>query len=169
MLKKILMAALMLAPMSVMAQKFAHYDYAAVAQAMPEYKTATTELENTGKQFQADLEEMQKEIQTRYEKYQTEVNEQTPANIRQRKEQEIMDLQERYQRAQEDNAKAFQELQQTKMQPIIARVSEAVAAVAKEGGYVYIFDKSQSSPAFYINESLSEDITEKVRAKLGVK
>ena len=55
-----------------------------------------------------------------------------------------------------------------KMQPTIPKVGEAVAAVAKEGGYVYIFDKSQSGPQFYINEALSEDVTAKVRTKLGI-
>lgn len=168
-MKKIMtLAAIALAAITANAQKFAHYDYSSIVQAMPEYKTATTELENTGKQYQADLEEMQKEIQTRYEKYQNEVNEQTPANIRQRKEQEIMDLQQRFQQAQEENTKAFQELQQSKMQPIIAKVNDAVAAVAKEGGYLYIFDKSQVGPNFYINEALSEDVTAKVRTKLGI-
>lgn len=169
MTKKILLiAAFAVAAFTANAQKFAHYDYATVVQALPDYKTATTELEATGKQYQTDLEEMQKEIQTRIEKYQNEVNDQTPQNIRQRKEQEIMDLQQRFQQAQEENAKVFQELQQTKMQPIITKVSEAVAAVAKEGGYVYIFDKSQSGPQFYINEALSEDVTAKVRTKLGI-
>lgn len=168
MIKKIVLAALMLAPLSAMAQKFAHYDQTTVVQALPEYKTAMTELENTAKQYQTDLEEMQKEIQTRYEKFQTEVNEQTPANIRQRKEQEIQDLYERFQHAQEDNAKSYQELQQTKMQPIIAKVSDAVAAVAKEGNYIYVIDKAQSTPGFYINESISEDVTAKIRTKLGI-
>ncbi|MCQ2266303.1 MAG: OmpH family outer membrane protein [Bacteroidaceae bacterium] len=168
-MKKIItLAAIAVAALTASAQKFAHYDYATVVQALPEYKTATAELEATGKQYQTDLEEMQKEIQTRYEKYQTEVNDQTPANIRQRKEQEIMDLQQRFQQAQEDNAKAFQELQSTKMQPIVAKVSDAVAAVAKEGGYVYVFDKSQSGPNFYINEAISEDVTAKIRTKLGI-
>lgn len=168
-MKKILtLAAISLAALTASAQKFAHYDQTTLVQAMPEYKTATAELEATGKQYQTDLEEMQKEIQNRYEKYQKEVNDQTPANIRQRKEQEIMDLQQRFQQAQEDNAKAFQELQQSKMQPVFTKLSDAIAVVAKEGGYVYIFDKSQSNPSFYINEAISEDVTAKIRAKLGI-
>lgn len=166
--KIILLAALTLAAFTASAQKFAHFDYATVVQALPDYKTATTELEATGKQYQTDLEEMQKEIQTRIEKYQKEVNDQTPQNIRERKEQEIMDLQQRFQQAQEENAKAFQELQQAKMQPILAKVNDAVAAVAKEGGYIYILDKGQSSAQFYINEALSEDVTAKIRTKLGI-
>lgn len=166
--KIIILAAIALAAVTASAQKFGHYDYATVVQAMPQYKTAQAELEAEGKKYQTDLEEMQKEIQTRIEKYQQEVNDETPANIRQRKEQEIMDLQQRFQQAQEDNAKAFQELQQSKMQPIIGRLNEAVATVAKEGGYLYIFDKSQISPAFYINEAMSDEVTAKIRAVLGI-
>lgn len=168
MFKKLIMAALMLAPVSAMAQKFAHYDQAAVVQALPEYKTATAELETIGNQYKTDLEEMQKEIQTRYEKFQKEVTDKTPENIRARKQQEIEELYQRFQQAQEENAKAFQEQQQTKMQPILTKVSDAVAAVAKEGAYVYIFDKAQSNLSFYINEALSEDVTAKIRTKLGI-
>ena len=86
MIKKILMLALLCAPLSLAAQKVATFDYAEVMQALPAFRTAQTELETVGKKYQADLEGMQKEIQTKIDKYRSEVNEQTPANIRQRRE-----------------------------------------------------------------------------------
>lgn len=169
MMKKILMLLLVAAPLSLAAQKFAHFNYADVMQALPAYKAAQTELENMGKKYQADLADMEKEIQTKYEKYQTEVNDSTPANIRQRKEQEIMDLRQRYEQAVQDNSQAFQQAQQTKMQPVIQKVVEAVNTVAREGGYVYIIDKQASQAAgIFFNETLSEDVTKKVMAKLGI-
>lgn len=169
MLKKLIMAALMLAPISAVAQKFAHYDQAAVVQNLPEYKTATAELETIGKKYQTELEEMQKEIQTLAEKFQKEAaDKSTPEAIRQRKQQQLEEQYQRFQQSQEEYAKSFQEEQQTKMQPILTKVADAVAAVAKEGGYVYVFDKSQSNLSFYINEALSEDVTAKVRTKLGI-
>ena len=167
MFKKLLLAALLLAPVSVMAQKFGHYD-GAVIENLPEYKTAMTELEELGKNYQTELEEMQKELQTRYEKYQQEIKPTTPQNIVQRKQKEIEDLQMRLQQANEDNTKAFQEAQQQKMQPIIVKVQDAVSAVAKEGGYIYILDKRNSNHTFYINETVSEDVTDKLKAKLGL-
>ena len=85
-----MLAVLLAAPLTLCAQsaaKFAHFDYAAVAQAMPEYKTAMTELEALGQKYQTELEGMQTELQTKYEKYQKEVTEETPENIRTRRQQ----------------------------------------------------------------------------------
>ncbi len=168
MIKKILMLLLVAAPLSLAAQKYAHFNYAEVMQALPAYKTTTAELESMGKKFQADLASMEKEIQTKYEKYQTEVNDSTPPNIRQRKEQEIMDLRQRYEQAVQDNEQAFAEARQTKMQPLIQRVMDAVNAVVREGGYVYAMDKSQLQGVLFINETISIDVTKDIMAKLGI-
>ena len=167
-MKKILMLVLLLAPMSLMAQKFGHFDYASIMQAMPEMKTVQTELETIGKQYQDELAAMEKELQTKYEKFQAEVNETTPENIRNRKMQELQELQTRLQQASEDNTKAFQEAQQKKMQPIIVKVTDAINAVAKEGNYVYLVDKNSSQAAgVVISEAISVDVTKTIRSKLG--
>ena len=42
MFKKILIMVLFVAPLSLAAQKFAHFDYATIMQAMPEFKKAQT-------------------------------------------------------------------------------------------------------------------------------
>lgn len=169
MIKKILMLLLVAAPLSLSAQKFAHFDYSSVMQALPAYKAAQTELEAMGKKYEADLTDMQKEIQTKYEKYQNEVNDSTPANIRQRREQELQDLQQRLQQAYDDNQKAFEQARQTKMQPVIQKVLDAVNSVAREGNYIYVIDRSASQAAgIFINESASEDVTKKVMEKLGI-
>ncbi len=169
MMKKILLMVLLAAPLSLAAQKFAHFDYAAIMQSMPEMKTVQAELEVLGKQYQDELAGMEKELQTMYEKYQAEINEQTPENIRNRKMQELQDKQARLQQASEDNTKAFQEAQQKKMQPLIVKVTDAINAVMKEGNYVYIIDKASSQAAgMFINETLSEEVTKKIMAKLGI-
>lgn len=169
MFKKILIMVLFIAPLSLAAQKFAHFDYATIMQAMPDFKKASTELEAMGKQYQEELQNMEKEIQTKIEKYQSEVNDKTPENIRNRRAQEIQDLQQRYQQAGQDNQQAFEEARQKKMQPIMQKVMDAVNAIAKEGNFVYIVDKNASQQAgIVINEALSEDVTKRVAAKLGI-
>lgn len=169
MIKKILMLVLFVAPLSLAAQKYAHFDYTAVMQAMPEVKTAQTELEAIGKQYSDELQNMQKEIEAKYQKFQNEVNDQTPENIRTRRMQEIQDMQQRLEQASQDNQRAFNEAQQQKMQPIIQKVLDAVNAVAREGNYVYIIDTTASQAAgVFINQNLSENVTKKVMDKLGV-
>lgn len=169
MIKKILTLLLLAAPLSLAAQKFAHFDYTLIMQSMPAVQAAQTELEAIGKQYQDELSGMEKEIQTKIEKYQNEITEQTPENIRARREQEIREMQQRYQQANEDNQKAYNDAATKKMQPLIQKVMDAVNTVAKEGNYVYIIDKTASQAAgLFINETISEDVTKQVMSKLGI-
>lgn len=167
MFKKILMMVLMLAPLSVFAQKFAHYNTEEIAKVYPAFLTAQSELEALGKQYEADIQEMQKEFETKYEKYKAEVNESTPANMRQRREQELGDLQQRIQQAYQDNQQAFQQEQAKRMQPIMQKLQDAVEAVLKEGGYVYGIDKG-SLVGITINDAISTDVTNDIKKKLGI-
>ena len=170
MMKKILFAAaLLLAPMSLSAQKFAHFDLQGVVEAMPAYQTATSELEALGKQYQTNLEDMQKEYETKRQKYASEVNEKTPQNIIDRYTQELQDMQTKMEQAYNDNQKSFTEARTQKMQPILNKVLDAVNTVSKEGNYVYIIDQASAQAAsIFINTAISEDVTSKVKAKLGL-
>ncbi|MBQ0157466.1 MAG: OmpH family outer membrane protein [Bacteroidales bacterium] len=169
MFKKLLMIVLLAAPMTLFAQKYAHIDYQDIVTNLPAYKTAMTELETLGKQYDADLKSMQQEGQTKLEKYQKEVNESTPENIRKRMEEELTAIQQRIEQAYQDNQKAFAEAQQQKMQPIMTRVNDAITAVQKEGGYLYIMDKAMATQAgIFINDAMSTDVTAQVKSKLGI-
>lgn len=169
MFKKLLILVLFVAPMSLFAQKFAHFDYATIMQAMPEATTAQAEIEALYKQYQTEIENMQKELQTKAEKYQKEDTDATPANIRERHQQELQDMYQRLQQAQQDNSENFQQEQTKKMQPVVTKLMTAVNAVAQEGGYIYIVDKnSAQSNGIVINESLSTDVTSAIMTKLGI-
>ena len=168
-MKKLLLILLMAAPLSLFAQKFAHFDYTSVMQNLPEYKAVSTDLETLYKKYQTELESMKKELQTKAEKYAKEDTDSTPDNIKERHNQELQDMYQRLQQAQEDNTQAFQKAQETKMQPVTQKVLDAVNAVAKEGQYVYVMDKNASQAAgIIINEAISTDITAQIKAKLGI-
>ena len=61
-MKKILLLAFLVLPLSVFAQKFGHFNSADIIQLMPEYKTAQTELQKLQSQYEADLKTMQEEL-----------------------------------------------------------------------------------------------------------
>ena len=103
MFKKLLLMVLFLAPLSLCAQKFAHFDYASIMQSMPEAKTVQTELEALYKQYQTELEGMQKELQTKAEKYQKEDTDATPINIKERHNQELQEMYQRLHKPTTDN------------------------------------------------------------------
>ena len=91
-MKKIILAILMVAPLSIMAQsKFAHFNSADILPNMKEYTTAQAEIQNMEKQFADDLKLMQDEMQKKYEDYQKEAAN-LLENVRARREQELNDL-----------------------------------------------------------------------------
>ena len=72
-MKKILIAILMMVPLSLCAQqKFAHFNTADVIPNMKEYTTAMEEIQNMQKQYEDDMKLMQDELQKKSEEYQKE-------------------------------------------------------------------------------------------------
>ena len=165
-MKKLLLIALLCAPMSVFAQKFGHVNSQEVITAMPEYTKARTEIEELGKQYEADLKAMQDELQKKDEAF-TNEEKTLPENIRQRRQQELQELYQRIQQSYQDNQQSLQKASAEKMQAISAKVGEAIQAIGKDGGYVYIMDVAAGIP--YISTTLSTDVTSQVKTKLGLK
>ena len=157
-MKKLIILALIALPMSAFAQKFAHVNTPAIVNAMPEYAAAQEELQKLSKQYQEELKRMQDELQTKLEDYQKN-GESLPETMKQRRMQEL----QYHQTAQNDIAKQ----EQTKLAEISEKVTKAVKEVGTTGGYVYIMDVAGDIP--FINEALSTDVTDQVKAKLGIK
>ena len=165
-MKKILIAILMMAPLSLCAQKFAHFNSTAIIPNMKEYATAQEELQAMQKQYEDDMNLMQNELQKKTEEYQKE-QAGLLDNVRQRREQELQDLYTRLQQSYKDNQAALQKAQAEKMGTISEQVMAAVKKIGDAGLYVYIVDIS-SGAIPYINTTLSTDITNEIKKELGV-
>lgn len=165
-MKKILVAILMMAPMALSAQKFAHFNSADIIPNMKEYTTAQTEIQNMAKQFDDDLKLMQDELQKKTEEYQKE-QANLLENVRQRREQELNDLYQRMQQSYQDNQQSLQKAQQDKMGAIQQLVLDAVKKIGETGGYVYVIDTNAGAIPF-VNTALSTDITADVKKAVGI-
>ncbi len=162
-MKKIIMMALLFAPLTMCAQqKFGHLNAQDVLTSMPEYSIVNGELEAKAKEFQNEFQEMQNELQRKAEDY--DKNSSTmPETKRQETEAELQDLYQKLQEANQDYQQQLQNLQQEKMQPLYTKLTNAITAVGKTGNYLYIMD---INGALYINDAISEDVTSKVKAEL---
>lgn len=163
-MKKLILMLMLFAPMSMLAQKFGHLNSQQVMNDMPEFVKARGEIEATAKQYENDLKAMQDELQRKageYEKTKSTMN----ATKQKETEDELMKLNEKIRTAYNDNSQALQKAQQEKMQPITAKLVNAIQAVGKAGNYVYIMDITSGIP--YISQTLSEDVTAKVKAELA--
>lgn len=165
-MKKIVIAILLMAPLSVFAQKFAHFNTADIIPNMKEYTTAMDEMQAMQKQFEDDLKLMQDELQKKTEEYQKE-QANLLENVRQRREQELQDLYNRLQQSYQDNQAALQKAQSEKLSAISEKVMEVVKKLGEAGGYVYVVDTSAGVIPF-VNSSLSTDITSQVKKELGI-
>lgn len=165
-MKKILIAILMMAPLSLCAQKFAHFNTADIIPNMKEYTTAMEEVQAMQKQYEDDMKLMQDELQKKSEEYQKE-QANLLDNVRQRREQELNDLYTRLQQSYQDNQAALQKAQAEKMNAITEKVLAVVKKVGEAGGYVYIVDTSSGVIPF-INSTLSTDITAQLKKELGI-
>ena len=162
-MKKVILMALLLVPMSIFAQKFGHFDSSAIIQLMPEYTTAQTEIQQLQAQYENDLKRMRDELKKKSEEYEKE-KANLLDNVRQRRETELQDLYNRIQQSYQDNQKSLQE---TSQQAISDKMLGVIKQIGTEGGFVYIMDVSAGIP--YISTTLSTDVTADIKQKLGLK
>ncbi len=164
-MKKLIIAALLILPMTMFAQKFGHVNTETVIKSLPEYTKAMEDIQKMQKDYEDEFGRMQAELQTKSEEL--EKNPPTVETIRQRKEQELQELYQRMQQFGQTAQQDLQKQQNEKMQPILTKVQNAIKEVGVAGGYVYIMDTSAGIP--FISETLSTDVTSQVKTKLGVK
>lgn len=164
-MKKLIIAALLILPMTMFAQKFGHVNTETVIKSLPEYTKAMEDIQKMQKDYEDEFGRMQAELQTKSEEL--EKNPPTVETIRQRKEQELQELYQRMQQFGQTAQQDLQKQQNEKMQPILTKVQNAIKEVGVAGGYVYIMDTSAGIP--FISETLSTDVTNQVKTKLGVK
>lgn len=161
-----MIAVIMMAPLSLYAQKFAHFNSADIIPNMKEYVTATEEIQAMAKQFEDDIKLMQEELQKKSEEYQKEqANLLDP--VKQRREQELQDLYQRLQQSYQDNQQALEKSRQEKMSVINEKVLAAVKKIGEEGGYVYVVDLSSGVIPF-VNSQLSTDVSAQIKKEVGI-
>ena len=153
------------------AQQFGRVDLTAIIPNMPEYQEAEKNLAEYGKDLQDQLEQMQVEFNQKLADYQKNANTYSDA-IRQTKESELQQLDQRLREFQQIAYQDLQKKQNELMAPIIEKANNAVNAVAKEGGYIAIFntegDMAASAGLAYFDPEQLTNITEAVAKKLGV-
>lgn len=160
-MKKLVLMLMLLAPMTMMAQKFGKVNYQTIMQALPDVAKANGELEALQKQKDNELKAMQEEFQRKADEYQKGASTMN-ATAKQQKETELQGLQQKIQQAYQDAQQELQKKSNELMQPIVAKVRTAIDAVGKAGNYTYIFDEGA---AFYTGSNVV-DVTKEVQSKI---
>ncbi len=165
MLKKLLVVAFIVLPLCVSAQelKFGTVNAQEIFQMMPETTAALGALQEKNKKYEAELTKMGEELQKKYADYINQ-RDSLPENIIAAREAELADLQQRAETFRQMAADDVQKEQEKLMAPINEKLMQAINEVGTEGNYVYILDEMQ----IRFKGSVTEDVTPKVKAKLGI-
>jgi outer membrane protein len=137
----------------------------AIVDQMPETKVAIKTITDYNKQFIDELTKMNSALQTAGQAYQAQRATMTDA-VRTSKESELNDMQKRMSDYQNTAQQQVQAKQAELGKPIIEKVRAAVAQVAKEKGYAYVINSSQTD---LVVSPAGDDLSTEVKAKLGLK
>ena len=165
-LKLTLAVVMMMGASSLYAQKFGRINTSDVIAAMPEATQAQTNLDAFVKDLSDTFETMQVELNTKVTDLQK--NEATMTeSMKQLKYKEAQDLSARMEEYQRNAQQEIQLKQAELMRPVQEKAMAAINKVAKEGGYLAIFDTSIPSMAYFDEANLT-DILPLVKAELGI-
>lgn len=160
-----LVAALSVFCTAAFAQKFAHINSQECFQLMPEMDDVRTQMDAIVNENQEVMKSMYDEYQSKAQTYQQKASTWTAA-IRESKEKELMEMQDRISETQQSMQQEISDIQNRLTAPVMQKLQDTLNKVAKEGGYIYVFD---SSSALYIDPAQSTDLTPAVRKALGIK
>lgn len=167
MFKKILLAVLVAVPMCMSAQtlKFGAVNPMEIFNVMPDVATANNTLKGVQDKYAAQAKPLEDELQKKLSEYEDLVKSKAPDSQLEAKQKEFEDLKTRYDNFVQMAQKDMQQQQETLMGPIQKKLMDAITAVGAEGGYAGILD---SSTLLYRGNNI-EDVSAKVKAKLGIK
>ena len=165
-MKKILVLLLLVAPLSMFAQKFGYINSKDIIQLMPEFTKAQKEIQELEKMYTDEFNSYRTELEKKGTEFEKLQKDSVPENILKRRYEELMQLEERLRQYSQDISANLQKAETEKMMSIQKSLLDVLDAVGREGGYVCIFDLAGGMP--YVSTTLCEDLSAKVKARLGI-
>lgn len=161
-----LLGLLMVAAVSVNAQKFGYVNSAQLLSELPAVQGAESELETFQKQMMSSGEAMVKKLEAKIQAYSKEAQEGLLSQVQmQKKEEELAAEQQKIQAFEVEVQNKILAKREELYAPILDKVKVAIEAVGADGGYTMIFD---SSGGTILHANASEDVMAQVKTKLGL-
>lgn len=145
--------------------KVGHINFEQLVSLMPEAKTLSAQLDTYKKTFMDELQAMNTELQNKSKAYQEQRASMSEA-VRTSKETELQDLGKRFQDYQTTAQQKVEAKGNELTTPLVTKARTAIAAVAKEKGYGYVLNSSQTD---LIVSPDADDLLAAVKLKLGLK
>jgi len=164
-MKKIILSLMLIFPLSLMAQdvKIGYVKFNEITAVMPEVAAMENELIALSEKYQAELASLEAEFNRKSAEFQTQ-EESLTENIKVMRIQEIEGIRERYENMMQAAQKDVEKKQDDLTAPINEKIMKAISEVGEENGLTCVLHFHQ---LLYTGKNC-EDITEKVKKKLGV-
>ena len=144
-------------------QKYGHVNSSEISQVMPGADSIPIKLQEFQNELVAIHTELMQEYQKKQETFDKDGAFMSPS-VRAIREKELIDLQNRIQEFQYGVQEDIEQKQMELIKPFQDKIQQAINEVAKEHGYVYIFD----TQVLLYSEG-GTDVTPLVKKKLGIK
>ena len=151
-------------PMLASAQKIGHVNSQEIMTLMPETKKMSEKLDSLQTSYENQLANMQEEFNKKLTEFQQQQTTMT-AGVKEFRQQELAEMEQRMQMFYQTIQKDLQAKQVEYLQPVQAKLLEAINKVGKAQGCTYVMDKA--SMLYIAPDAL--DLTSAVRAELGIK
>ena len=165
--KFILMAVMLVASLSMHAQKYALVDMEYILSHVPAYERANEQLNQVSKKWQAEVEALNTEASTMYKNYQNEMvflsaeQKKTRQEAIMKKEKDASDLKRKYFGPEGELFKKRESL----MSPIQEEIYTAVKEISELRGYSLVLDRASDTGIIFGSPKI--DISNEVLQKLG--
>jgi outer membrane protein len=163
--KIVILFILMITFQTLSAQKYGYLNKEEIYKSIPEFDSATVQVEKLRKEFENQLASMQGE----YSSKSASLNNETvniSEYLRQSKQDELKNLDVRIQLFSVRANAQLDEKKNQLLQPVITKVDDAIKAVATEQGFIFVIDGGQM---LFTDEKKCINILPLVKARLGVK
>lgn len=159
----LLIAILLVGTTSVKAQKYGHVNGQEIMMQIPGIDSLQIKLDAFQKELQSTGEAMLQEFQTKKDLFDKQAGTMS-ASVRKVKENELLSLQNNILEFQESAQQDLENKQLELQQPFLDKLTKAIADVAKENGYTYIFDERM-----LLYAEGGDNVSALVKKKLGIK
>ena len=159
----LLIAILLVGTTSVKAQKYGHLNGQEIMMQIPGLDSLQIKLDAFQKELQATGDAMLQEFQTKKDLFDKQAGTMS-ASVRKVKENELLSLQNNILEFQESAQQDLENKQLELQQPFLDKLTKAIADVAKENGYTYIFDERM-----LLYAEGGDNVSALVKKKLGIK
>ena len=145
-------------PVCAQQMKIGYFSYNAVLKATPDYLTATANIENLKKQYDAEIQIAQKDFNDKYENFIENINGMASA-IREKRQSELQSILERNIAFKQESERLLAKAEEEALTPLRNKLDNAIKSLGNDNNFVVILNTDNNAVP-YINPMIGEDVTD---------